>query len=131
MACPGGGRGADATRAGRPLGARREGWRLFFFKQKTAYELTASDWSSDVCSSDLVSDSVAATLPKDPAARLKWFDAVPEWQTRSEERRVGKECSLLCRSRWLPYHLKKKLILLLMPTLNFLPFWFALNLLLF
>ncbi|HSR90469.1 MAG TPA: S41 family peptidase [Gemmatimonadales bacterium] len=28
-----------------------------------------------------VSDSVAATLPKDPAARLKWFDAVPEWQT--------------------------------------------------
>ena len=27
-----------------------------------------------------VSDSVAATLPKDPAARLKWFDAVSEWQ---------------------------------------------------
>ena len=24
--------------------------------------------------------------------------------TRSEERRVGKECSLLCRSRWSPYH---------------------------
>ena len=23
---------------------------------------------------------------------------------RSEERRVGKECSLLCRSRWSPYH---------------------------
>ena len=28
-----------------------------------------------------VSDSVAATLPKDPAARAKWFDAVSEWQT--------------------------------------------------
>src|SRR3546814_4090492 len=31
-------------------------WRLcvfFFFKQKTAYELRISDWSSDVCSSDL------------------------------------------------------------------------------
>src|SRR5213083_2816082 len=27
---------------------------------------------------------------------------------RSEERRVGKECSLLCRSRWWPYHEKKK-----------------------
>src|SRR3546814_19488123 len=27
---------------------------LFFFKQKTAYELRISDWSSDVCSSDLV-----------------------------------------------------------------------------
>src|SRR3546814_10285262 len=29
------------------------GWMLFFFKQKTAYELRISDWSSDVCSSDL------------------------------------------------------------------------------
>src|SRR3546814_8885915 len=27
---------------------------LFFFKQKTAYELRISDWSSDVCSSDLI-----------------------------------------------------------------------------
>src|SRR5213083_670916 len=27
--------------------------RMYLFKQKTAYELTASDWSSDVCSSDL------------------------------------------------------------------------------
>src|SRR3546814_1681022 len=26
---------------------------LFFFKQKTAYEMRISDWSSDVCSSDL------------------------------------------------------------------------------
>src|SRR3546814_3476765 len=28
---------------------------FFFFKQKTAYELRISDWSSDVCSSDLLS----------------------------------------------------------------------------
>src|SRR3546814_9325250 len=28
---------------------------MFFFKQKTAYEMRISDWSSDVCSSDLVS----------------------------------------------------------------------------
>src|SRR3546814_17746154 len=28
-------------------------WHVFFFKQKTAYELRISDWSSDVCSSDL------------------------------------------------------------------------------
>src|SRR5213079_1252589 len=27
---------------------------FFFFKQKTAYEITTGDWSSDVCSSDLV-----------------------------------------------------------------------------
>src|SRR3546814_2253161 len=29
---------------------------FFFFKQKTAYEMRISDWSSDVCSSDLVND---------------------------------------------------------------------------
>src|SRR3546814_5756325 len=28
---------------------------FFFFKQKTAYEMRISDWSSDVCSSDLIS----------------------------------------------------------------------------
>ena len=31
-------------------------------------------------------------------------DYVDLWQVRSEERRVGKECALLCRSRWAPYH---------------------------
>src|SRR3546814_7725371 len=30
------------------------GFFIFFFKQKTAYEMRISDWSSDVCSSDLV-----------------------------------------------------------------------------
>src|SRR3546814_9452010 len=30
---------------------------LFFFKQKTAYEMRISDWSSDVCSSDLTANS--------------------------------------------------------------------------
>src|SRR3546814_192937 len=29
-------------------------WIVFFFKQKTAYEMRISDWSSDVCSSDLI-----------------------------------------------------------------------------
>src|SRR3546814_1110923 len=29
---------------------------FFFFKQKTAYEMRISDWSSDVCSSDLIRD---------------------------------------------------------------------------
>src|SRR3546814_2198895 len=32
---------------------------LFFFKQKTAYEMRISDWSSDVCSSDLEHEAVA------------------------------------------------------------------------
>src|SRR3546814_5024679 len=36
---------------------------FFFFKQKTAYEMRISDWSSDVCSSDLVLDSLLKTDP--------------------------------------------------------------------
>src|SRR3546814_7621902 len=32
---------------------------VFFFKQKTAYEMRISDWSSDVCSSDLIVDGAA------------------------------------------------------------------------
>src|SRR3546814_3676729 len=35
---------------------------LFFFKQKTAYEMRISDWSSDVCSSDLFSTPASAQL---------------------------------------------------------------------
>src|SRR3546814_3741966 len=31
---------------------------VFFFKQKTAYEMSISDWSSDVCSSDLVDQPI-------------------------------------------------------------------------
>src|SRR3546814_2162609 len=33
---------------------------FFFFKQKTAYEMRISDWSSDVCSSDLSTPAVAS-----------------------------------------------------------------------
>src|SRR3546814_3198599 len=36
---------------------------FFFFKQKTAYDMRISDWSSDVCSSDLVADHVAGLRP--------------------------------------------------------------------
>src|SRR3546814_4623717 len=34
---------------------------FFFFKQKTAYEMRISDWSSDVCSSDLLSAPIHAS----------------------------------------------------------------------
>src|SRR3546814_8364191 len=34
---------------------------VFFFKQKTAYEMRISDWSSDVCSSDLFNDSTVGS----------------------------------------------------------------------
>src|SRR6187397_3432420 len=77
---------------------------FFFFQQKTAYEMVYSDWSSDVCSSDLITGATGlddwewgvTLLADDPAVM------------RSEERRVGKERCTPCRSRWSPYHEKKK-----------------------
>src|SRR3546814_21134253 len=36
---------------------------FFFFKQKTAYEMRISDWSSDVCSSDLTAQGMAGSVP--------------------------------------------------------------------
>ena len=39
---------------------------VFFFKQKTAYEIVSRDWSSDVCSSDLV-DPYSGVTELDPA----------------------------------------------------------------
>src|SRR3546814_5622316 len=103
---------------------------FFFYKQKTAYEMRISDWSSDVCSSDLEAAAVPAGLvppgregrrrtgaaPRParlrvrlPAARHRDLPArdqlLPaERADRSEERRVGKECVSTCRSRWSPYH---------------------------
>src|SRR3546814_13977502 len=42
---------------------------FFFFKQKTAYEMRISDWSSDVCSSDLESDQPGAEAEQLPDVR--------------------------------------------------------------
>ena len=78
---------------------------IFFFKQKTAYEIGTGDWSSDVCSSDLARVNlsrkrvaISAVPGLDPAP---WITALTDIGfERSEERRVGKEC----RSRWSPYH---------------------------
>src|SRR3546814_800257 len=44
------------------------GCYFFFFKQKTAYEMRISDWSSDVCSSDLITDTTVSY--SDPLMRL-------------------------------------------------------------
>src|SRR3546814_6081403 len=41
---------------------------FFFFKQKTAYEMRISDWSSDVCSSDLLGPHALAAVAGDPYA---------------------------------------------------------------
>src|SRR3546814_1388395 len=101
-----------------------------FFKQKTAYELRISDWSSDVCSSDLsavggdederLSGSLTSSLQTQmedkeirrrgsgpttgtyasSRQRVKIFQQRFGRMERSEERRVGTECVSTCRSRW-------------------------------
>src|ERR1044071_10288547 len=71
---------------------------ISFIKQKTAYEISTRDWSSDVCSSDLGS---FPDRPRRPIPIADWCGV--RSTSRSEERRVGKEC----RSRWSPYHSKK------------------------
>src|SRR3546814_1346910 len=83
---------------------------FFFFKQKTAYEMRISDWSSDVCSSDLKVYPAFADHQRNagysaPAFLISSSAEVPSMLAiRSEERRVGKECVSTCRSRWSPYH---------------------------
>src|SRR3546814_2291068 len=110
---------------------------FFFFKQKTAYELRISDWSSDVCSSDLrqslhdaqqkynrrcgIADRRRRRDETDPRRRdphqrhrdeegilPPQFVAEIAKEDRSEERRVGKECVSTCRSRWSPDPTNKK-----------------------
>src|SRR2546430_10427492 len=104
------------------------------FSGRRRHTIFDCDWSSDVCSSDLDSDlpfylwwQEEFCEPMDPQL-WAWVDRViydsQGWEdfsaqmhllesaeqeanqriVRSEERRVGKEC----RSRWSPYHLKKK-----------------------
>src|SRR3546814_10306896 len=95
---------------------------FFFFKQKTAYEMRISDWSSDVCSSDLpdaIADETAAAMMLkgmtvqfliracfrvEKGMTVLWHAAAGGVGliARSDERRVGKECVRTCRSRWSP-----------------------------
>src|SRR3546814_13956583 len=49
---------------------------VFFFKQKTAYEMRISDWSSDVCSSDLLSKRLAE-LANCAAAHCREIEDAP------------------------------------------------------
>src|SRR3546814_8000862 len=94
---------------------------FFFFKQKTAYEMRISDWSSDVCSSDLLYSGDLFEAVQQAVRRLHGAYAIAVFcrdephrvvgarqgsplVVRSEERRVGKECVSTCRSGWSPYH---------------------------
>src|SRR3546814_3489552 len=106
--------------------------RIFcFFEQKTAYEMRISDWSSDVCSSDLQrigaperrdrvvierlgAERVVVIAGRIHPERRETDRALAERgpeeariiggiaQFSSAARRVGKECVRTCRSRWSP-----------------------------
>src|SRR3712207_9518703 len=85
-----------------------------FFSSRRRHTRYWRDWSSDVCSSDLPTTEFDELKTVDPA--VGGDDTISGGldsdyifgglgvDKRSEERRVGKES----RSRWLPYHLKKK-----------------------
>src|SRR3989475_5317323 len=92
---------------------------VFFFSSRRRHTRFDCDWSSDVCSSDLVADRRPYTMNEivDTVERLLEHEfgmtvahrrlrlpalasQVAGVADRSEERRVGKEC----RSRWSPYH---------------------------
>src|SRR3546814_17490834 len=110
--------------------------RFVVFKQKTAYEVRISDWSSDVCSSDLrflrqLALAAVALVVVVAAVLWQWQDwttwpwwervwrlavvvgagalayAAALWLQRSDARRVGQEFVSTCRSRWSPAHKKK------------------------
>src|SRR3546814_14315008 len=100
---------------------------LFFFKQKTAYEMRISDWSSDVCSSDLLLE-IGGLVEVVGLVGVARVDLVPLglrkfgfqrhdrfgvgrgvrqlgqrqhfFDMRSEERSVGKECVSTCSTGW-------------------------------
>src|SRR3546814_5215994 len=100
---------------------------FFFFKQKTAYEMRISDWSSacalPISRALLIGLGALPLVHVVPGQRQRVQRAgklklehhqilLAEAQLadhhidlpRSEERRVGKECVSTCRSRWSPYH---------------------------
>src|SRR5256885_7547896 len=101
------------------------GVRLLLFSSRRRHTRLQGDWSSDVCSSDLAPSGTSDILSRASFTLSRKYSrilsAMAGWRmtfrsspratpsmvtsswvgpTRSEERRVGKEC----RSRWSPYH---------------------------
>src|SRR5687768_17819671 len=96
---------------------------FYFFSSRRRHTRCSRDWSSDVCSSDLLNDNAVdlSVLPGPVGAgcavKVSPYNLIirvvnqcittaagtARTLKRSEERRVGKEC----RSRWSTYHIKK------------------------
>src|SRR5437899_12655287 len=87
---------------------------FFFFSSRRRHTRCLSDWSSDVCSSDLLCGKAmrfecsTTTWPpgvsRDEQSRKSSPRSYSSVRARSEERRVGKECS----SQWSPENYRKK-----------------------
>src|SRR3546814_2830847 len=77
---------------------------IFFFKQKTAYEMRISDWSSDVCSSDLANseslhdyeDRIRGTQGRPNAGTVQRLLAQPACAAREKRARIHAVCSEIC-----------------------------------
>src|SRR3546814_19582595 len=93
---------------------------MFFFKLRTAYDVRFSDWSADVCSSDLKYMLRALRLDDCTLERTSLLvdgyrkriglepENLAEILDRSEERSVGKKCVRTSRSRRSPDHSQHK-----------------------
>src|SRR5947207_3536111 len=89
-------------------------WLIFFFSNRRRHTRSLCDWSSDVCSSDLETPPLermkvyeySSIRSRGGVSRrcLPGVERISWLSTRSEERRVGKECRL----RWWPYQEEKK-----------------------
>src|SRR5438067_11129088 len=80
----------------------------FFFSSRRRHTRSKRDWSSDVCSSDLIPNEIHRSIDPLVLHGALAPDDGPDLAesrgvVRSEERRVGKEC----RYRWMPKHHKK------------------------
>src|SRR3546814_5161671 len=73
---------------------------VFFFKQKTAYEMRISDWSSDVCSSDL-------TMFRDPGCGccLNWAGHVEDGMNTKVASVDSKDMAAIKTARGVPEEL--------------------------
>src|SRR3546814_9185906 len=75
---------------------------IFFFKQKTAYEMRISDWSSDVCSSDLVNLGVATGHPSFVMSASFTNQVLAQMELWANAPKYGKTVAVL------PKHLDEK-----------------------
>src|SRR3546814_4379211 len=76
---------------------------FFFFKQKTAYEMRISDWSSDVCSSDLVTNRINASPSGMSVKNYRYFYLMTIYVSGIKQIERGQIGRASCRERVCQY----------------------------